>query len=271
MPLDIDDFDRISRAVPLLADLKPGGRYVATDLYRAGGIPLVAQAAARGRTAARGRADGHRPHDRRGGRGGDRDAGRRRSCVRSRNPLKATGGLVILRGNLAPEGCVVKVAGHERLHHRGPARVFDSEQAALAAVLANQIQPNDVVVIRYEGPAGSPGMPEMLAVTGALVGQGLGDSVALHDRRTLLGRDARVHGGPRGAGSGARRADRRPARGRHRRVRRALAAARRGAARGEELPTRLQAWQPKPPRYASGVMAKYARLVSSAAQGAVTS
>ena len=95
------------------------------------------------------------------------------------NPLKATGGLVILRGNLAPEGCVVKVAGHDRLHHRGPARVFDSEQAALSAVLANQIQPNDVVVIRYEGPAGSPGMPEMLAVTGALVGQGLGDSVAL--------------------------------------------------------------------------------------------
>jgi dihydroxy-acid dehydratase len=269
VPLDMDDFDRISRAVPLLADLKPGGRYVATDLYRAGGIPLVAKrlleagflhADARtvsGRTI------------------GDEAAAAvetpAQEVVRPlSNPLKATGGLVILRGSLAPEGCVVKVAGHDRLHHRGPARVFDSEQAALAAVLANQIQPNDVVVIRYEGPAGSPGMPEMLAVTGALVGQGLGDSVALMT-------DGRFSGATHGfmAGHVAPEA----ARGGP------IAALREGdivvfdvpsrrldvELPGEELAARLQTWTPKPARYARGVMAKYAQLVSSAAQGAVTS
>ena len=165
----------------------------------------------------------------------------------------------------------MKVAGHERLHHRGPARVFDSEQAALAAVLANQIQPNDVVVIRYEGPAGSPGMPEMLAVTGALVGQGLGDSVALMT-------DGRFSGATHGfmAGHVAPEA----ARGGP------IAALREGdivvfdvparrldveLPEGELLRRGCRRWQPKPPRYASGVMAKYARLVSSAAQGAVTS
>jgi dihydroxy-acid dehydratase len=269
VPLDMDDFDRISRAVPLLADLKPGGRYVATDLYRAGGIPLVAKrlleagvlhADARtvsGRTI------------------GDEAAAAvetpAQEVVRPlSNPLKATGGLVILRGSLAPEGCVVKVAGHERLHHRGPARVFDSEQAALSAVLANQIQANDVVVIRYEGPAGSPGMPEMLAVTGALVGQGLGDSVALMT-------DGRFSGATHGfmAGHVAPEA----ARGGP------IAALREGdivvfdvpsrrldvELPGEELAARLQTWTPKPARYARGVMAKYAQLVSSAAHGAVTS
>jgi dihydroxy-acid dehydratase len=269
VPLDMDDFDRISRAVPLLADLKPGGRYVATDLYRAGGIPLVAKrlleagvlhADARtvsGRTI------------------GDEAAAAvetpAQEVVRPlSNPLKATGGLVILRGSLAPEGCVVKVAGHERLHHRGPARVFDSEQAALSAVLANQIQANDVVVIRYEGPAGSPGMPEMLAVTGAIVGQGLGDSVALMT-------DGRFSGATHGfmAGHVAPEA----ARGGP------IAALREGdivvfdvpsrrldvELPGEELAARLQTWTPKPARYARGVMAKYAQLVSSAAHGAVTS
>jgi dihydroxy-acid dehydratase len=269
VPLDIDDFDRISSAVPLLADLKPGGRYVATDLYRAGGIPLVARrllgagllhAGARtvsGRTIGEEAAaavetpsqDVVRPLD---------------------NPLKPTGGLVILKGNLAPEGCVLKVAGHNRLQHRGPARVFDSEQAALTAVLANQIRPDDVVVIRYEGPAGSPGMPEMLAVTGALVGQGLGDSVALLT-------DGRFSGATHGlmAGHVAPEA----ARGGP------IAAlqegdivvfdvpARRLAVElsDQEMRVRLSAWQPAKPRYGSGVMAKYARLVSSAAQGAVTS
>jgi dihydroxy-acid dehydratase len=268
VPLDIDDFDRISQAVPLLADLKPGGRYVATDLYRAGGIPLVAKRLlhagllhADARTVS-GRTIGE-----------EAEAATEtpaQDVVRPlENPLKATGGLVILKGNLAPEGCVVKVAGHERLHHRGPARVFDSEQAALAAVLANQIQPNDVVVIRYEGPAGSPGMPEMLAVTGALVGQGLGDSVALMT-------DGRFSGATHGfmAGHVAPEA----ARGGP------IAALREGDTvvfdvpsrrldvelPDGELAARLQAWGPKPPRYASGVMAKYARLVSSAAQGAYT-
>jgi dihydroxy-acid dehydratase len=268
VPLDIDDFDRISQAVPLLADLKPGGRYVATDLYRAGGIPLVAKRLlhagllhADARTVS-GRTIGE-----------EAEAATEtpaQDVVRPlENPLKATGGLVILKGNLAPEGCVVKVAGHERLHHRGPARVFDSEQAALAAVLANQIQPNDVVVIRYEGPAGSPGMPEMLAVTGALVGQGLGESVALMT-------DGRFSGATHGfmAGHVAPEA----ARGGP------IAALREGDTvvfdvpsrrldvelPDGELSARLQAWGPKPPRYASGVMAKYARLVSSAAQGAHT-
>jgi dihydroxy-acid dehydratase len=269
VPLDIDDFDRISSAVPLLADLKPGGRYVATDLYRAGGIPLVARrlleagllhAGARtvsGRTIGEEAAaavetpsqDVVRPLD---------------------NPLKPTGGLVILKGNLAPEGCVLKVAGHNRLQHRGPARVFDSEQAALTAVLANQIRPDDVVVIRYEGPAGSPGMPEMLAVTGALVGQGLGDSVALLT-------DGRFSGATHGlmAGHVAPEA----ARGGP------IAAVQDGdivvfdvpgrrlavELSDQEMAVRLAAWQPAEPRYGSGVMAKYARLVSSAAQGAVTS
>jgi dihydroxy-acid dehydratase len=269
VPLDIDDFDRISRRVPILADLKPGGRYVATDLYRAGGIALVAKrlleagllhASARtvsGRTI-----------------GEEAEAATEtpaQDVVRPlSNPLKTTGGLVILKGNLAPEGCVVKVAGHERLHHRGPARVFDGEQAALAAVLGNQIQPNDVVVIRYEGPAGSPGMPEMLAVTGALVGQGLGDSVALMTDGRFSGAThgfmaghvapEAAHGGPIAAlhegdivvlDVPSRRLD--------------------VELPEHELAARLQAWSAKPARYASGVMAKYARLVSSAAQGAVTS
>jgi dihydroxy-acid dehydratase len=269
VPLDIDDFDRISSRVPLLADLKPGGRYVATDLYRAGGNPLVARrlleagllhAGARtvsGRTVGEEAAaavetpsqDVVRPLD---------------------NPLKPTGGLVILKGNLAPEGCVLKVAGHNRLQHRGPARVFDSEQAALTAVLANRIQPNDVVVIRYEGPAGSPGMPEMLAVTGALVGQGLGDSVALlTDGRfsgathgLMAGHVApeAAHGGPIAA---VRDGDMVVFDVPARRLAVELS--------DQELTARLAGWQPATPRYGSGVMAKYARLVSSAAQGAVTS
>jgi dihydroxy-acid dehydratase len=169
--LSIDDFDRVSERVPLLADLKPGGRFVATDLYKAGGTGLVAkrlskaglihgdartvsgksiaeEAQAASETAAQ---QVVRPLDR---------------------PIKPTGGLVILKGNVAPEGCVVKVAGHEHVHHRGPARVFDSEEAAFAAVQEGRIQSGDVLVIRYEGPRGGPGMREMLAVTAALVGAG---------------------------------------------------------------------------------------------------
>jgi dihydroxy-acid dehydratase len=269
VPLDIDDFDRISGKVPLLADLKPGGRYVATDLSRAGGIPLVARRLLEaGLLHAGARTVSGRTIGEEAAAAVETPA---QDVVRPLgNPLKPTGGLVILKGNLAPEGCVLKVAGHNRLQHRGPARVFDSEQAALTAVLANQIQPNDVVVIRYEGPAGSPGMPEMLAVTGALVGQGLGDSVALLT-------DGRFSGATHGlmAGHVAPEA----ARGGP------IAAVRDGdivvfdvAARrlavelsDDEIARRLAAWQPASPRYGSGVMAKYARLVSSAAQGAVTS
>ena len=135
-------------------------------------------------------------------------------------PLKATGGLAILRGNLAPDGCVVKLAGHERLFHTGPARVFDSEEECFAAVKARSIRAGDVVVIRYEGPAGGPGMREMLHVTAAIVGEGLGDEVALDHRRTLLRRDARADGRPRRARGRARRADRGRARRRHDRARR---------------------------------------------------
>ncbi len=268
LSLPIDEFDRISRKTPLLADLKPGGRFVANDLHAAGGIRLVAKRLSdagllkKDAITVTGRAIGAEAAEATETPGQEvlRPLG---------SPLKETGGLVILRGNLAPEGCVVKVAGHNRLHHRGPARVFDSEKAALAAVLASQIRPDDVVVIRYEGPAGSPGMPEMLAVTGALVGQGLGDSVALMT-------DGRFSGATHGfmAGHVAPEA----ARGGP------IAALREGdivvfdvntrrldvELSDAEIETRLAGWQPPAPRYGSGVFAKYSKLVSSAALGAVT-
>jgi dihydroxy-acid dehydratase len=266
--LDIDDFDRVSGKTPLLADLKPGGRFVATDLYKAGGNRLVAK-----RLADAGLLQGDAITV------STRTIGEEASTATETagqqvvrplsNPLKSSGGLVILRGNLAPEGCVVKMAGHDRLNHRGPARVFDSEKAALDAVLQNHIRAGDVVVIRYEGPAGSPGMPEMLAVTGALVGQGLGDSVALIT-------DGRFSGATHGfmAGHVAPEAVRGGP----------IAALREGdmvvldvpsrrldvELSEPELAARMSAWHPPAPRYTSGVMAKYARLVSSAALGAVT-
>jgi len=185
------------------------------------------------------------------------------------NPLKPTGGLVILKGNLAPEGCVVKVAGYERMAHKGPARVFDREEDAFQAVQRGQIKPNDVVVIRYEGPKGGPGMREMLGVTAALVGAGLGDSVALlTDGRfsgathgLMAGHVApeAAHGGPIAAVRDgdtiifdvhARRLD--------------------VEISEEELKARLRQWTAPTPRYTAGVMAKYAKLVSSASEGAVT-
>ena len=268
VPLEIDDFDRISRTVPLLADLKPGGRFVAIDLQNAGGIRLVASRLAEagllhaGEATVSGRTIGEEA--------GDASETPGQQVVRPlADPIKPTGGLVILKGNLAPLGCVLKVAGHNRLHHRGPARVFDSERDALAAVLRNEIRPNDVVVIRYEGPSGAPGMPEMLSVTGALVGAGLGDSVALLT-------DGRFSGATHGfmAGHVAPEA----ARGGP------IAALREGdmvvldvpsrrldVELGElEIAARLASWVPPEPRYATGVMAKYARLVSTAAEGAVT-
>ncbi len=268
VPLDIDDFDRISARTPLIADLKPGGRFVATDLYAAGGIPLVAQRLLDG---------GYLHGDAMtvSGKTIAEEAGQAvetpgQEVVRSLdNPLKPTGGLVVLKGNLAPEGCVVKIAGHDLMHHRGPARVFDSEEAAFEAVQHSRIQPNDVVVIRYEGPKGGPGMREMLGVTAAIVGAGLGDSVALLT-------DGRFSGATHGlmAGHVAPEA----ARGGP------IAALRDGdvivfdvAARrldvelsNAEIQARLSRWQPPAPRYATGVMAKYARLVSSASIGAVT-
>jgi dihydroxy-acid dehydratase len=267
--LEIEDFDRISSKTPLLADLKPGGRFVATDLYDAGGVALVAkrlldagilnadEMTVTGRTigdeaSAASEAPGQqvvRPLD---------------------DPIKDTGGLVILRGNLAPEGCVVKVAGHERLEHKGPARVFECEEDAMAAVTSSQIRQNDVIVIRNEGPSGGPGMREMLAVTAALVGEGLGDSVALLT-------DGRFSGATHGLMAG-HVAPEAPHGG-------PIAAVREGdvitfdinARRldvdlsDEEIKSRIAEWQAPAPKYTTGVMAKYARSVSSASKGAVTS
>src|SRR5438132_3710273 len=178
VPLEIDDFDTISSRTPLLGDMRPGGRYAAYDLDRAGGTRLVAQRLVQGGHAdpsamtVTGRTFGEEAASAEETPGQD--------VVRPLDrPIKSSGGLVILRGSLAPEGCVVKVAGYERLTHTGPARVFDSEEQAMAAVQARKIQAGDVVVIRYEGPRGGPGMREMLGVTAALVGEGLGELVAL--------------------------------------------------------------------------------------------
>ncbi len=268
-PLAIEDFDRISSRTPIVADLKPGGQYVATDLYAAGGTPLVAQ---RLREAGLLQADCLTVS---GKTIGEEAAAARETpgqkVVRPlANPLKPTGGLVILKGNLAPEGCVVKVAGHNLQSFRGPARVFDDEEAAFAAVQEGRIKTGDVVVIRYEGPKGGPGMREMLAVTAALVGAGLGDSVALLT-------DGRFSGATHGlmAGHIAPEAA----------VGGPIAAVRDGDTvvfdipgralsvelADEEVRRRLTLWTPPVPRFATGVMAKYAHLVSSASLGAVTS
>ena len=266
--LTIDDFDRISERTPLIADLKPGGRFVANDLYKAGGIQLVAKRLVEaglihgdaitvtGKTIAE------------AAQMTKETAGQ--EVVRPMaNPLKPTGGLVILKGNLAPEGCVVKVAGHERMIHRGPARVFDREEDAFKAVQAGGIKNNDVVVIRYEGPVGGPGMREMLGVTAALVGAGLGDSVALlTDGRfsgathgLMAGHVApeAAHGGPIAA---VRDGDTIVFDIRARRLDVEISE--------QELKARLSQWTAPVPRYKTGVMAKYAKLVSSASEGAVT-
>jgi dihydroxy-acid dehydratase len=268
VPLDIDDFDRISARTPLIADLKPGGRFVATDLYAAGGIQLVAQRLIEGgylhaealTVTGKTIADEAQKAVEKPG----------QEVVRSlASPLKSSGGLVILRGNLAPEGCVMKIAGHNQVQHRGPARVFDSEEAAFDAVQHSRIRPNDVVVIRYEGPKGGPGMREMLGVTAAIVGAGLGDSVALLTDGRFSGATHGLmagHVAPEAARGGpiaavcegdtivfdlrARRLD--------------------VDVSDAELKSRLSRWQPPAPRYKTGVMAKYANSVSSASLGAVT-
>ena len=266
--LTIDDFDRISDRTPLIADLKPGGRFVANDLYKAGGIPLVAKrlidaGVIRGDTiTVTGKTLAESAQMAKEARG--------QEVVRpTSRPLKTTGGLVILKGNLAPEGCVVKVAGHERMIHKGPARVFDREEDAFHAVQQGKIKDNDVIVIRYEGPKGGPGMREMLGVTAALVGAGLGDSVALMTDGRFSGATHGLmagHVAPEAAHGGP------------------IAAVRDGdtiifdiKARRldldiseQELEARLSQWTTPAPRYKTGVMAKYAKLVSSAAEGAVT-
>jgi dihydroxy-acid dehydratase len=268
MPLTVDDFDRVSRRTPQWANLKPGGLYTAVDLGKAGGTGVVAK-----RLVAAGLVDGSAITPT-----GKTFAEEAALAVETRGqtvvtpletPLKPHGGLVILKGNLAPEGCVVKVAGHERVLHRGPARVFEREEDAMAAVTRRQIKAGDVVVIRYEGPRGGPGMREMLGVTAALVGEGLGESVALLT-------DGRFSGATRGlmAGHVAPEAA----------VGGPIAAVCEGdtivldiEARRLDLDVpadvirkRLAGWKPPAPRYTSGVFAKYAAMVSSAAEGAVT-
>jgi dihydroxy-acid dehydratase len=268
IPLTIDDFDQISRNTPLFCDLMPGGRYAAFDLDLAGGTPIVAKRmvdaglvhadamTVTGQTFAEAAA------------GAKETPGQ--DVVRPvSNPIKETGGLVILKGNIAPNGAVVKLFGYERETHQGPARVFDSEPAAHEAVLDNRINPGDVVVIRYEGPVGGPGMQEMLSVTASIVGQGLGDSVALVT-------DGRFSGATKGlmighvapeAGVGG-----------------PLAVVQEGDTiiidtpnrrldvdlTDEEISRRLGQWSPPRPAYTHGVMAKYAALVTQADNGAIT-
>jgi dihydroxy-acid dehydratase len=268
VPLAIEDFDVISSRTPIIADLKPAGRFVAVDVHRAGGIPLIAR-----KLLEAGLLDGSQMTPT--GKTIAEEAARvtetpGQVVVRPvSNPIKKTGGLVILKGNLAPEGCVIKVAGYERTHHRGPARVFDCEEDAMRAVMSKSIKAGDVVVIRYEGPCGGPGMREMLGVTGALVGEGLGDSVALLT-------DGRFSGATHGlmAGHVAPEA----ARGgpiaaladgdtvvfdiEKRRIDMEVSDA--------DIQARMANWNAPEPHYKRGVFAKYAALVSSASEGAVT-
>ena len=267
--LTIDDFDKINRRVPLLADLKPGGRFMAADLYAAGGTTLVAK-----RLLDAGLLHPDQPTVT--GRSIGDEAAHASETPGQRvlrplsNPIKPTGGLVILKGNLAPEGCVVKVAGHSMTKFRGPAKLFDREEDAFAAVKAGQIKAGDVVVIRYEGPAGGPGMREMLGVTAAIVGAGLGDSIALLTDGRFSGATHGLmagHDAPEAAKGGP------------------IAALRNGdmivfdiKARTltveltrKDIASRLKKVKPPVPSYTTGVMAKYARHVSSASEGAVTS
>jgi dihydroxy-acid dehydratase len=266
--LAIDDFDRISRHTPILADLKPGGRFMAADMFRAGGTRLLAQ---RLKELGLLKADALTVSGKTIGAeaGGARETAGQEVLRPANNPIKPTGGLVILRGNLAPDGCVVKVAGHSVQHFRGPARVFDSEEAAFVAVQSSGIKAGDVLVIRYEGPKGGPGMREMLAVTAALHGAGLGDSIALLTDGRFSGATHGLmagHVAPEAAHGGP------------------IAAVREGdviefdlparelrlLVSGAEIKQRMSAWKAPAPRYTHGVFAKYARGVSSAAKGAVT-
>jgi dihydroxy-acid dehydratase len=266
--LEIEDFQTVSARTPLLADLKPSGRFVASDMHRAGGIRLLARRLLNGKYlhAAAKTVTGNTI-------GAEAESATetpgQEVIVPLDRPLKATGGLVILRGNLAPEGCVAKISGHERLEQRGPARVFESEEDAMAAVTAKKIKAGDVVVIRNEGPKGGPGMREMLGVTAAIVGEGLGDSVALLT-------DGRFSGATRGLMAG------------HVSPEAALGGPIAGVRDGDMirfdvekrvlevevsdqvLRQRMAQWKAPEPRYPTGVFAKYGALVSSASQGAIT-
>ena len=268
VPLEIDDFQKVSERTPLLCDLKPSGRFVAADMHRAGGIRLLASRLLHGKKL----------HENAMTVSGKTIGEEAAAAVETPDqeviapldkPLKATGGLVILRGNLAPEGCVAKISGHERLSHRGPARVFESEEEAMTAVTSKRIKAGDVVVIRNEGPRGGPGMREMLSVTGAIVGEGLGNSVALIT-------DGRFSGATHGLMMG------------HVSPEAALGGPIAGVHEGDTihidinqrvlevevsdtaLRQRMAQWKPPQPKYPGGVFGKYASLVSSASEGAIT-
>lgn len=265
--LDIDDFDKISRKTPLLADLKPGGRFVANDVHKAGGIPVIAKRLLEAGLL-------HKDCMTVTGKTISEEANAAKEnpgeVIRAlSNPLKKTGGLAILKGNLAPEGGVLKIAGEKRLRHEGPARVFEREEDAFKAVKDKKIKPGDVLVIRYEGPKGGPGMREMLGVTAAIVGEGLGESVALLTDGRFSGATHGFmvgHVAPEAANGGP------------------IAAVKDGDTitidvekrllevklTDAEMKSRLKNWKAPEPRYKTGVMAKYAKLVSSASLGAVT-
>ena len=267
--LTIDDFDVISERTPIVASLKPGGDYVAEDLYNAGGYGLVSKelvGAGLAHAGAR-NVDGATFGDIAGAAVATAD---QQVVVSAKAPLKATGGIAIMRGNLAPDGSVVKLAGHERSFHRGPARVFDREEDCFAAVQSGAIKPGDVVVIRYEGPVGGPGMREMLGVTAAIVGAGLGDDVALITDGRFSGA---THGfmighiAPEAAVGGnlglVREGDSIVLDVKKRRLDVEVSDA--------ELAERRKGWTAPPPRYTTGVFAKYVRSVASASEGAITS
>jgi dihydroxy-acid dehydratase len=269
VPLSIDDFRPICDRTPVLVDLKPGGRFVAVDVDKAGGIPVIAKRlldggyvdgsvlTCTGRTYAEEASEA-------------RETPGQEVVLQLDRPLKPRGGITVLRGSLAPEGCIIKLAGHDKMTHVGPARVFDREEDAMAAVTRGEILPGDVVVIRYEGPRGGPGMREMLGVTGAIVGAGLSETVALLTDGRFSGATHGfmvAHVAPEAFNGGP------------------IAAVREGdqiaidAQAGvlnldvapEEIERRLAEWNPPPPRYTSGVFAKYCALVASASEGAVTS
>ena len=268
VPLQIDDFQRVSERTPLLCDLKPSGKYVAADVDKAGGIPVIAKRLLDGKLV-----DGSTLTVT--GKTFAEEASQAKETPGQPviapldHPLKKTGGLVILKGNLAPEGCVAKISGHERLSHRGPARVFECEEDAMTAVTSKKIKAGDVIVIRNEGPKGGPGMREMLSVTGALVGEGLGGSVALLT-------DGRFSGATHGLMMG------------HVSPEAALGGPIGAVHEGDmiridvnqrlleveisdaEIKQRMAKWKPPQPRYPTGVFAKYAALVASAAEGAIT-
>jgi dihydroxy-acid dehydratase len=269
VPLTIDEFEEISERTPLLCDLQPGGQYVATELYEAGGVPLVLA-----RLKEAGILNADAPTVTGATIGAQADEAREtagQKVVRPlSDPIKSTGGFAILRGNVAPDGCVVKLSGHERRKHTGPARVFDGEEAAMAAVLAHEIQAGDIVVIRGEGPAGGPGMREMLAVTAAIVGEGLGEQVALITDGRFSGATRgfmvahvapeAVRGGPIGA---LRTGDELTIDADEGLLHVALS--------DEEIAQRVAAYE-QPPRadeHIDVAIQKYAKLVGSAAEGAI--